>query len=423
MPGESSAQYLEATIPTGLAPRAVMWNPTANKVYTADDDGGTVTIIDGASNEVRATVPVGVYPGGLSCNPHTNKVYVCRAGEEPGDYVLAVIDGAGDSVLTRLQLQNRPCWSVVNENLNKVYVYCNEPLERITVLDGTADTVLRELRTRFSSYMLVHPASNRLFFYTDGDFDTVKVLDCSTDSVVVRMPMQTDRRSMGGWCYNPANDFAYLSTGRGTYAFPATGDSVVALVSGGAAELCAVPFPNKLYLKTDWDWLWVVDGNTNSVTDTLAIQGGPILCDTVHGKVYTSRASTHLVSVVDARSDTLLKTIPLPGTMPYEMCWNRSNSRVYIADPQANAVQVVRDTTTGVSESHPYRVASGARAGSLVSGAFKWPGREAGRVIDASGKGVAEVNHGSNDLGHLPAGVYVVVGAGTDATTKFVKLR
>ncbi len=423
-PDVSSGQYLEASIPTGLGPVGVIWNPTANKVYTADGTGNSVTVIDGATNQVRATLPVGAYPGGMSCNPKTNKVY-CLTGETVGEYAVEVIDGSGDSILTRLPLENMPCQSVVNEGMNKVYVRCSEPTECIVVLDGVADTVIKLVRTRHLGDMLVHPASNRLFFYTDGDFDTVKVLDCVTDEVVVRLPFTTPNRSFSNWSWNPVTGLVYLggSGGNGgTHVLTAAGDSVVAYIAGSTQRFCAVPFPNKMYIKKGWDWLWVVDGNTHVVTDTVAVQGGPMVCDTVRGKVYTCQYSPELVSVVDARADTLLMSLSLPGWGSINLCWNQTNSRVYVVQEMANLVQVIRDTSTAIAEARQVQPSRSLK-GAMVQVAFYWPGREPGQVIDACGNKVGEVFPGANDLSRLPAGVYVVVGAGSCATAKFVKLR
>ncbi len=425
-PAAGWAQFWEASIPTGLEPIEVIWNPTANKVYTADGEGNTVTIIDGATNQVRATLPVGAYPGGLSCNPRTNKVY-CLTGESVGEYAVEVIDGSGDSILTRLPLQNMPCQSVVNESMNKVYVRCSEPYQCITVLDGAADTVLRYVPARFSGDMLVHPRSNRLFYFADLDFaDTIKALDCQTDSVVLRLPITTGRPSFSKWSWNPVTGLVYLGglggTG-GTYVLSPAGDSVVAFISGAATTFSAVPFPNKMYIKKGWDWLWVVDGNTHVVVDTVAVQGGPIVCDTVRGKVYTCQYSPELLSVVDARADSLLMSLSLPGWGSIDLCWNRTNSRVYVVQEMANLVQVVRDTSAAIAEAKPVRQEGRPWTHTLVRGTLYWPGREPGRVIDACGKDVFEVKQGRNDLGHLPAGIYVVVEAGTGATAKFVKLR
>ena len=59
------SQYLEAVVPVGAVPTDVLWNPTSNKVYTANNQSGSVTVISGTSNQVLATVAVADYPVSL----------------------------------------------------------------------------------------------------------------------------------------------------------------------------------------------------------------------------------------------------------------------------------------------------------------------------------------------------------------------
>ncbi len=62
---------------------------------------GTVTVIDGATNNVLSTVTVGCLPHSLAANPVTNKIYVSNVcGNDPQCLsvgTVTVIDGATNS--------------------------------------------------------------------------------------------------------------------------------------------------------------------------------------------------------------------------------------------------------------------------------------------------------------------------------------
>jgi YVTN family beta-propeller protein len=80
-----SAQWLETTIPVGFSPRALVYNPTNNRIYCANsgnswDPDSTVTVIDGATNTVIATIGVGDGPNALVYNPTNNKIYSANGG-------------------------------------------------------------------------------------------------------------------------------------------------------------------------------------------------------------------------------------------------------------------------------------------------------------------------------------------------------
>jgi YVTN family beta-propeller protein len=56
----AQAQWLETTIPVGSKPQDVCYNSQNNKVYSANNGSATVTVIDGASNQL--TRPWGSAP-------------------------------------------------------------------------------------------------------------------------------------------------------------------------------------------------------------------------------------------------------------------------------------------------------------------------------------------------------------------------
>lgn len=67
-----------ASILIGPGFRTLIWNSINNKVYCANYDSASVTIIDGANNSVITTVPVGNGPFALTWNLMQNRTYVAN---------------------------------------------------------------------------------------------------------------------------------------------------------------------------------------------------------------------------------------------------------------------------------------------------------------------------------------------------------
>ena len=82
------ADKVTATVSVGKGPLAVAVNPVTNKIYVANFDGDTVTVIDGATNST-ATVSVGDHPQAVAVNPETDKIYVVNNRSDS----VTVIDG------------------------------------------------------------------------------------------------------------------------------------------------------------------------------------------------------------------------------------------------------------------------------------------------------------------------------------------
>jgi len=111
----------------GHLPFAVAVNPVTNKIYVANIEVHTVTVIDGATNGTT-TVSVGSHPVTVAVNPVTNKVYVADSFSDD----ITVIDGATNGTIT-LAGESYPYAAAVNPVTHKVYV-ANSVSNNVTVL-------------------------------------------------------------------------------------------------------------------------------------------------------------------------------------------------------------------------------------------------------------------------------------------------
>jgi len=402
-------QYLEGVIDIGTPQAEVLANPLSNKIYTSNYMANTVTIIDGATRQIIATRSVPSTPCVLCLNTVSNRVYcLCSYSTR-----LAIINGVTDSV-KRLTIPHGGANAFAyNATLNRLYAGCDDGY--VAVVDGAGDTVLYEvnLGTSWPIFnMFWNPATNHLFCSVGQD--SVFVVDCQTDEVRARWYVQPKDR----WCYSPVTGRVYTGNSRSLWVFSPQGDSILATISGSTAHFCAVPFPNKVYVY-GWSsehWLGVLDGNTNVFTDTLVLWGGPLICDTLRGKVYAASSGLYPgVAVLDARADTVLTTVPLPAFNPQGICWNPLDGRVYVTDRQGDSVYVLRDTMPGIEEGHKPQAASYKPVATVVGGvlvlakgASASPSSSTSSLLDISGRRVLDLKAGANDVSGLAPGVYFV---------------
>jgi len=109
-----------AAIPVGMGPFGVAVNPTTHRVYVANSDSNSVSVIDGATNTVVGSpIAVGTTPIGVGVNSKTNRIYV-------GNYssnTVSVIDGVTNTVISSsIQVGSRPFGVGINPAINRVYV-------------------------------------------------------------------------------------------------------------------------------------------------------------------------------------------------------------------------------------------------------------------------------------------------------------
>jgi YVTN family beta-propeller protein len=408
-------------------------------------DNGTVSVIDGVTNQVTAAIEVTADPTWLCLNPTTSRIY-CVSSER--NY-LNVIDAVGDTLTRKIRVRGCPQYMTCSSLMNKLYVNCTDD-QTVRVYDGVADTLLTEVsfgEGNVPSWLLWHPGTNRVFCVTSSaaQSDTVFVMDCQTDMIVAKMPVGNEPNAI---CRDPVSGLVYVSSKYAVHVLSPSGDSVVAVVPlpvGDRTYMCAVPFPNKMYAAREY-WLYVIDGSSLTVTDSIAVSVGVLVCDTDKGKVY---AAARPVQVFDARGDSVLLTIPVTNGLIEAIAWNPTNSRVYMTCSRYSTVYVIRDTSTAVAEPK----ASPTRAPALSLSCEPNPCRGATtirfaplasrfsplslRIFDAQGRAVRSFSSllpslsslvwdGCDDMGHmLPSGAYFIRCdfAGQPATARVVLQR
>ena len=93
-------QWLETRVWVDSFPSALCYNSRDNKLYCANYVTNTVTVVDGASNEILCALPSGQHPLALTYNSIDNKVYCANEGEAS----ITVFDGASDSVVATVDV-------------------------------------------------------------------------------------------------------------------------------------------------------------------------------------------------------------------------------------------------------------------------------------------------------------------------------
>ena len=104
-------------IATGATPCAVAINPTTKRIYVANHEDNTVTVVDEAQGKTVAKMEVGEKPQGIAVDARANRIYVANVH---GDSV-SVIDGTRNSVIKTLRTGHNPYALAVNERTARLY--------------------------------------------------------------------------------------------------------------------------------------------------------------------------------------------------------------------------------------------------------------------------------------------------------------
>jgi YVTN family beta-propeller protein len=399
--GAACGQYLEATIRVNYRPSLILWTPTSNKVYVGSTYDENVFIIDAASLRVTGGIQLADQPSSMCWNSVNNKLYVATSDNNS----VVVIDCAGDSIITTLHVSGGPVPMAYNSTLNKLYVGAYE-YGYVSVFGGGDDTLLGRVYVDNLGVwnLLWHPGTDRLFCSTAHD--SVRVIDCETDRVVCTLAI-----TEGTWDFalNSANDFVYVAGHRATQALSPLGDSVVATIAVKMADPCVVPYPNKLYGRSQ-DTIRVLDCATHTVVREVVVpwEGFPMVCDTIGGRVYAAspvpQQHDDVVIAIDPLADTVLMEITV-GAYPVAMTQDWFDDRIFVANGMDTIVSVIH-TNVGIQEEPRSSAVRYERPATISRGTLVWPAAYAGRLLDLSGRIVVRLQPGMNRLPGVAPGVY-----------------
>jgi YVTN family beta-propeller protein len=215
--GNDSVSVINATtdekigedIPVGNGPREIVVDDFADKVYVANYDNASISVINGWSNRKIEDIPVGVRPTAIdlyqdpSSISSNGRIYVANDGND----TVSVIDGSdntkigediplpgasGPSDIDALQD------SIVGVSHNKVYV-ANRYNNSVSVIDVNNNTRIKDIPVgdgpeaiasypddldADAIYQFVNPTVYVANYGIDSIFDSVSVINATTDEKI-----------------------------------------------------------------------------------------------------------------------------------------------------------------------------------------------------------------------------------------------
>jgi YVTN family beta-propeller protein len=248
-------------------------------VYTSDEAGGTVAIIDAAKRQVIGTIPVGKRPRSLKLSRDARLLYVTVSGSPakapgvdesklpPPDRsadAVAVVDLDQRVLVRTLPAGQDPTWLDLSADGRTVFV-SNEETAQMTAVDLASGTIRGQVNVGGEPQgVTVRPDGKEIYVASAKD-NVVTVVDPSTLAVVARVPAGEKPRSVV-FAKDGVTAFVMDESGRRLTVLDAATHQVQGVVSiyentpspGG-------PRPSDAVVSPDGQWLYVSCGRGNTV--------------------------------------------------------------------------------------------------------------------------------------------------------------
>ena len=337
-------------------------------------------ILPAAAQVLLATVPVENDAFYLAANAATNKIYVANyCGADPGcgassPGTVTVIDGRTNTVDATVPVGVRAVWLVINPVTNKIYV-TNRHDNTVSVIDGATNTVTTTIPVgSHPTYGDINLVTNKIYIINNGNGQgtTMSVIDGNTDTVTATVTVGNYPQ---GAAVNPVTNKIYVSNYCGNQfgcnATPAQGTvSVVDGATNTVTDTVTVGVaPQVIFADSATNKVWVlnlcgstlscdIDGNnTNIIGSVTQIDGatlatttantgqgaGALAYNPVANMAYVSNSTDNTESFIDG---VTLATSAVPvGLTPFDVEVDPVTNKIYVCNNGDNTVTVIDGAT------------------------------------------------------------------------------
>jgi YVTN family beta-propeller protein len=342
----AASQTLLTTVPTGSHPAALGINLLTGKLYVANENSNTVTVIDEATDSTLA-IPVGAYPSAIALNPVTNRIYVANAASNN----VSVIDGASNTTAV-VATGRSPLALAVNPATNQIFV-ANRQDNSITAINGSNNLTFTIPVGDYPSALAVNSLTNKIYV-ANLIGNNVTIIDgasgATTTVAAGAYPDAVAVNSLTNKIYVVNGNYAAGGAGSVTVIDGATTATTTVPVGLCPNSVAINPVTNKIYVTNLPDGtVTIIDGATNSTT-TIPVGGspGPVAVEPVTNNIYVANNLWYGTVTMIAGSTGSTTTVAV-GQGPDALAIDSAANRVYVANLKSSNVSVI----AGASSQQP----------------------------------------------------------------------
>lgn len=329
---DGATNSIVATVSVSSSISRLAVNENTNKVYVIDPFAGRMSVIDGATNTVTASVNFGVRIGVLAINPVTNRVYVTtsRSGVDvitgPTSGTVSVIDGNTNNVLADVPITLFANALAVNTVANRIYVTGqpqngNSPV--VEEIDGSTNNIIASAfdpNGGAGVSLAINKTTNTVYVATSAD---ILVLNGASNSFVPQLSLSVIRLfNLTAVAVNETTNEAYFGVSPsslsvlGGFSFFTIPTVNSLLVGDGPIDIAINQATNRIYVPaSQGNILTIVDGRDHSILMSLATGIFPVAVavNPVTNRIYVCNEGDSTITVVDGTDVTQQGTPGPPG--------------------------------------------------------------------------------------------------------------
>lgn len=307
---------IKATTTIGSSPSGIAVSPDGTRLYVANRDSGTVSVVNATNNTVVSTVKVVSSPSAVAVDSTGARVYIA------GDRAVSVLDTATNTVVATVGVTSSPSALALSADGTRLYV-ANGGSGGISVIDTATNQQIDANRSIFSKNISVGSWPSAIALSADGsrlyvanrNSGSISVINTATNqridanrSIFSRDIKVGSRPSSAA--VSPDGSHIYVTNyGSNSVSLINTAtNTVVATLAVGAQprSIVLAPNDNVAYIGHTDNKITILDTSTKTVVTMASIDFAP----TSSAPTLALSPDGRLVYVID-QADGLLRTLSI----------------------------------------------------------------------------------------------------------------
>jgi YVTN family beta-propeller protein len=349
----------------GTPPWSLTWNATSDKLYSINRPEpwyfeGSITIIDAVSLQPLSTLTMGNWPSAVAWNSTNNTVFCASAISND----VRVVDGVTDQVTDTIGVGNRPVDVLWNPTGNKIYT-ANEYDNSVSVIDGSTHALLNTVPTGNNPRKLTWNGINNKIYVANYESGTATVIDGFSNSATATIAVGAYPQNL---VWNETNNKVYCS-GSTLSIIDGLMDTVITfqLPNIHSYRLAWNETDNKVYCANIVSDIFVIDGESNQVADTIRLGGEQVIVDQFWNRAdnrlychtweevqyFPSTQYIRKLFVIDGSSDSVLTSLTLDELKYWSSTFEIDRRQFFACDPQRNRIFLGNTSNSWISVIDP----------------------------------------------------------------------
>jgi YVTN family beta-propeller protein len=361
-------------------------------VYVANI-GGSVSVIDMATNMVVATIPAAGGPRGVAITPDGKFAYVTN-----GSNAIYVIDTATNTIVGTITAGSGVAGIAITPDGTAAYV-TNSSNATVSVISIETNMVVATVSVGSSPFDVSITPNGQFAYVSNLGAASVSVINTATHAVVATIPM-SGGGSPRGSASTPDSQFVYVAASGTVQVISTASNTVITTIpSGGATFFDVAITPNGQFayaVNRGGDNVLVIATSTNTFVDTIPIPAGPfgsapsniaISSDGQSAYVTDTELTGGFAHEIDLATNTVVATIAVgsnafgiaitPVSSPNNLKGKQKNNIFAFESELFNHLTWTASSTPNVVSYNIYR--DGVRIDSVASTEFDDHNRKPGQ--------------------------------------------